>query len=119
MSIKPSYPFEADASPASTNPAPLDPVAQAVADAKAAHSASVAAARTKWEADAVAAWEHSEAKRQERFILAWREDNAWSSAKPEYKYRDWSDDAAIFRDSLEPQHRLQALLDAKLYEQYL
>jgi hypothetical protein len=115
MSTKPVMPF-----PTETDPvlAPVDPVQQSAIDARAAYKQSVAAARSRYESDAVAAWERSELQRREKFISAWKEDHLWNSEKPRYKYPDW-DDESIFRDRCEPAVRLERLLEAKLYGQYL
>ena len=115
MSTKPAMPFPAETDLAL---APVHPVQQAAIDARAAYQQSVAAARIRYESDAVAAWERSELQRREKFISAWKEDNPWSSEKPHYKYADWNDES-IFRDTCVPAMRLERLLEGRLYGQYL
>ena len=110
-----SYPFEKNETPATE---PLTPVQQAVADAREAHKRAIADAKVGYEQNALDAFERSERLRKEKFIAEWKEENTWPDFKPRWKYSGM-DEESIFRDLQEPQHRLQALLDNKLYEQYL
>ena len=114
---KVSMPFLSDTA-TTTETAPLTPVEQAVSDSREAHKRAIADARTRYEQNALDAFERSEQLRKERFLSEWREENPWADFKPYYKYAGWNDES-VFRDLQEPQDRLQALLDAKLYEQYL
>jgi hypothetical protein len=114
MTHQTSTPF----SPADQTPPAVDPVQQYAIDARAAYKQSVADARAKWEQSSVDAWERHEQQRHQQFISTWKEDNPWSDEKPQYKYTDW-DEESVFRDTCEPSTRLEKLLNAKLYRQYV
>jgi hypothetical protein len=94
----------------------VGPLQQAVADARESYRASVADARAKWEAEAIVSFDKSEALRRAKAIEKYKYDNPFQ--RPLYKYQDW-DDESVFRDMQDPTTRLERLLDAKLYRQYL